>query len=643
MKKKLKICTLFTAFTALMLGAFAFRMNQEPQKVEAVSTVDSQLYSVQVRSGGSDLNYLTVLDESIDVSGVMMSVSGRNYNAPDYINVYLSPEGEAISLSSFIDEDKLWDINLWSSGGVMFHISDDDFETYNGTTVYAIEVLAGCTYPNSDLNTVVVSATRKFINKSYGNPDAKNEAFYFVPATDPLVNLGNVELSWIHNRMDHNSGQRWLMFMVSEEIFNTQMDVTSWMNELNFFSNVLIYFSKEGEPITLSEIYDPSSTGVTLQLFGQRNVIAVSISNEELDGQYRYCGPKMYKITFNEGTQIPTYESDVAGYRLVSKETSFINYDYGKYGEIPGDVDDDGNPRLYEEWNINWKVEVEGLVNLGEIGINGVHNRMDKDSGYRWMMFMLDNSIYNVNLDVSEWIEELNFMDNISIYFSEDGEPVRIKDIYDPTATGVTIQLFGQKNMFAISISNEVINGKYRYAGPEMFKIIIEAGTKVPAYENGVAGYRVIGEKTILINGDYQLYGEIDDTIDDYGNPRVYEEWNVNWTLASCYVTFTVVGVEGVSYPDMLLEYGQRVYLEDFAIDGYDLVATTSAGDTIYQCIIGTNHNLNVILTYSTHKGNGNASGCAGSVVTGSLIISMVSLMGLVLIIRRRKGNEHER
>lgn len=468
MKKRLGFCALLMSFSALLVGLFAVKNQQNYVRAEAVAQeVESQIVSVQMRSGGSDLSYLVVLDSTIDISQGHMSKVGTNYNAPNYINVYLSEDGEAIPLSSFINNEKQWDINLWTSGGVMFPINDANYEIYNGTTVYAIEILEGCTYPNNKSQTVVVNESYRYINGDYGNPDAKNEAFHF-------------------------------------------------------------------------------------------------------------------------------------------------------------------------------SLEPGELVNLGDIGISGVHNRMDKDSGYRWLMLFVDDSIFNVSMTVdNSWIARLNFMDNISIYLSESGEPLKLKDIYDPTTTGVTLQLFGQKTMFAVSISNEKDGEQYRYCGPKMFKMIIEEGTQIPSYENGVAGYRVIGERSVLINGDYGQYGEILDTMDDYGNPRLYEEWNLNWNLASCYVTFTVVGIEGLSYPDMLLEYGQRVSLKDFAVNGYDLVATTTAGDTIYQYIIGTNHNFNVILTYSVHKDEGGEKkGCGGSIAISSVATFMASLAAALFFIRKRRGNE---
>ena len=901
MKKRLTFPVLFMISTALALGFANANVQSNYLRVDAATQLDSQITSVQIRSGGSGANYLVVLDSLIDPYGLSMDVSGTNYNAPNYINLYLSPTGNPVSLSTIINSSQNWGLNIWSSGGIMFPISDENFEIYNGCSVYAIEVLEGCTYPNANLATVRVGSTHKFVNQAYGNsanknqsfywnevmpltpsetvisvtngqvradpdnnfydvclvsdvyagatvidyPDlteinahskiklylsendsgeylanitslrkgaqnrwdsgaflfeltaaeyeiyngtttykieieagcqlvlnntivtldkaytlinsnygdvsCKNGAFYFMPETDTipevitlcdaqvradvdnafyfidvrsdyyadrpvifydnlgdlntyshikiylspqdegtllsnvtslrngyqnlwssgamlfaltaeeyesyngttiykievlsgcqlfinnevvtvdraytfinndygkasakyeafnfsqgakeLERFGSAELSSIHNRMDRDSNYRWIMFVFSEEIFNEYLDVTSWMDRINFLDNVLIYLEDGTNPISLRDIYDIDHGGVTLQMFASKTLMAVAISNERVGDKYLYAGPEMYRITIKENTQVPNIEDGEAGYRVIEKEISFINDDYGKYGAIPGEFDDDNQPRLYEEWSINWRVEVAGLVNLGEIGISTIHNRMDKDSSYRWLMIFLDSAIYDVSLDVSDWANKVNFLDKIFIYMTEEGEPLSLRDIYDPSTTGITLQLFSQRNMIAISITNEKEGSQYKYCGPNMFKIVMEEGAQFPTYEKGVAGFRTLRSKTVLVNDEYHLYGEIDDTMDDYGNPRLYEEWNTKWSLASCYVTFKVVGIEGISYPDMLLDYGQRVSLSKFAVDGYELKATTEEGDTIYECIIGTNHNMNVILTYSKLEG----------------------------------------
>ena len=447
--------------------------------------------------------------------------------------------------------------------------------------------------------------------------------------------------------MDHDSGYRWIMLTFSEEIFNVYLDVSTWMLEVNLLDNILIYFSEDGTPVTLRTIYEPATTGVTIQLFGTKTLLGISISNEKVNEKYRYAGPEMFKVTIKENTQIPNQEDGVDGYRIISKEISFINNDYQKYGEIPGVFDDEHNPRIYEEWSINFVVEVAGLANLGDIGISVVHNRMDHDSGYRWFMLFLDSPIYEVSLNVSDWMQDINLLDNIKIYLSEDAEPFTLRQIYDPTTTGVTLQLFGNKNMLAISISNEKEGEQYKYCGPNMYKVLVEEGTQIPTFEKGVAGYRVIASKTVLINDEYHMYGETDEMGDD-GNPRLFEEWNIHWSVASCYVTFKVEGIDGVSYPDMLLDYGQRISLDKFYIDGYEVKATTATGETIYKYIIGTNHNLEVILTYSKSGVNEEADKnytaiiIAASVGGGVLLLGGATFAFFKIKMKKRKGASNE-
>lgn len=645
MRKRYSFSGFLMLSTALALGIS--RGVNKPVKAEAISEINAQIHTVQVRSGGPGANYLVINDSNIEQTGSVITFDGSSYNAPEYVKVRLSPTGEDISLSAFIDSTKQWTLNLWLSGGVMFPISDENYETYNGTTIYSIEVLKGCTYLDNNFNKVTVPETVKYINGDYGRPSAKNEAFQFAPAAKPLENLGEIEISGVHNRMDHDSGYRWIMLTFSEEIFNVYLDVSTWMLEVNLLDNILIYFSEDGTPVTLRTIYEPATTGVTLQLFGTKTLLGISISNEIVNEKYRYAGPEMYKVTIKENTQIPNQEDGVDGYRLISKEISFINNDYQKYGEIPGVFDDEHNPRIYEEWSINFVVEVAGLENLGDIGISVVHNRMDHDSGYRWFMLFLDSPIYEVSLNVSDWMQDLNLLDNIKIYLSEDAEPFTLRQIYDPTTTGVTLQLFGNKNMLAISISNEKEGEQYKYCGPNMYKVLIEEGAQIPTFEKGVAGYRVIASKTVLINDEYHMYGETDEMGDD-GNPRLFEEWNIHWSVASCYVTFKVEGIEGLSYPDMLLDYGQRVSLDKFNVDGYDLKVTTKDGDTIYKNIIGSNHNLEVILTYSKASTNEKENKpSVGGIIAISAASSTLLLSGAALFIFRkkifkRKGVTHE-
>ena len=138
-----------------------------------------------------------------------------------------------------------------------------------------------------------------------------------------------------------------------------------------------------------------------------------------------------------------------------------------------------------------------------------------------------------------------------------------------------------------------------------MYQMVIEAGTQIPSIENGQLGYRVVQNKILIMNDEYGKFGRLpaarpDSNDDDKKHRRrTYEDWNINWTIVPCFVTFTVEGIEGLKFDDMFLNIGQRVSLQIFAQDGYKLTAVTKEGDKIYRCIIGVNRTVNVILKYT--------------------------------------------
>ena len=766
MKKRLGFCTLLLTSSALMLGLFAFNSKQEVAPAKAVTSIEDQINSVQMRTGGSGLNYLVVIDNNINPYYYPVGIAGDGYNAPDYINVYLSPSANPIKLADIIDDSQNWKINLWQSGGVMFPLSDDNYDLYNGTTVYAIEILEGCTYPNFNMQQIVAQSTKKYINKeygqdsardfaiewqeptkyedsgvpitfgsaqaradvdaslyyicfcsssffeagfveygdlsainaydkirlyltaddevgktlgeitnirrgcqdlwtsgamhfaisadefeiyngttiykmtidsgcqmvlnnqlvhaprdytfynnTYGDPSAKNSGFYFFPAAEPITEpilLMNAQV-----RADVGSGF-YFIDIRSEAYTGTPEIGYSNLGALNTYSHIKIHLSEDDQGILLGNVTTLRSG---YQNLWTSSAMLFSLSAAEFEV---YNGTTIYAIEVLSGCELYVSNSPA----VVDKDYRFINNDYGKASA------------KYEAFNFS--LEVDALANLGEIGVIGVHNRMDKASEYRWIMFMLDSNIYNVNLGVDKWINELNMLDNIFIFLNETDNPLTLRDIYDPSQTGVTLRLFGQNNMLGVSILNGKVDGKYPYCGPKMYKIVIETGTQFPTYEDGVAGYRTINEKTVLVNDDYGLSGDIPDGgMDDEGNPRIYEEWNVNWTVASCYVTFKVVGIEGLSFPDMLLEYGQRVSLETFAQDGYDLTVTTSDGAKVYQYIIGTNHNLDFTLTYTPTKGgskNINMTAIIIIAAVGGTVLVAGGVVAAILIIKKRKG-----
>ena len=196
--RKRRFVTMLSLLTTFMAASLLCH-KMAPISVEADSDVTAVPFTVQMRSGGSGFNYLVVLDENISAYDSPIGISNfSNYNAPSYINIYTSKNSEPIPLSDIIASGE-WKINQWQSRGVMFPISDIDYQTYNGATVYAIEILEGCTYPSTSLQRLVVNKTKMYINQNYGDQSHINEAFDWAEKviyerSDQVIDLDGAQL-----------------------------------------------------------------------------------------------------------------------------------------------------------------------------------------------------------------------------------------------------------------------------------------------------------------------------------------------------------------------------------------------------------------------------------------------------------------
>ena len=553
-------------------------------------------------------------------------------NAYDNIFIYLSPEDEGKTLGQITSLRKVT-INLWESQSLMFALTDEEYETYNGTTIYRIKILSDCELIYN--NTICkVSMGYDFINTDYGNANKKFEAFNFIPYAEPFEE--KITLTGAQVRGVADAHQYYIVF--TADIWS-QSKVIEYANLslINAYSHIKVYLNENDEGTLLSDVTSLRS-GVQNK-FGSFGFM-FALTEEEYE---TYNGTTVYKLEVLDGCEF-YFDGAVV---TVDKGYRLINQNYGK------------ESARYEAFNFG--PEIGELKNFGTINIKNVHNRMgwvNKDKPAepkeynRWIMVLFDEWIYDVNLKIDDWVDRTNFLDNVLIYKDKDTEPYTLRSIYEKNASGVTIQQFGEKNMIGISISNEKQNDKYVYDGSHMHSIAFNAGIQIPTFENGEAGYRIINEKTLVVNNEYGMTGSIPNSIDpDTGISRVYEEWNLNWSVIRCLVTFTVVGIDNLEFPEMSLEAGQRVSLKDFAQPGYTLTATTSDGGKIYRYIIGTNRNINVILTYTQGHDSGeeekeekqptdNSGGCLAGVAASSIIISSMATLGVTLIlIKKRKIN----
>ncbi len=544
---------------------------------------------------------------------------GAHINAYEKVIVYLSEDDEGKSLAE-ITSFREAVINRWQSQSFMFSLSKEEFDLYNGTTIYKIKVLGGCEliYQNKICE---LDGEYTFLNPSYGDPAAKEQVTNLFPDSTPDPITGPITLFGAQVRSDYLNDY-YFIDILSESIDGTNNIIYDDLSAINAYSKIKIYLSEEDEGKTLGE--------VTSLRKGEQNKWTSSAFLFALTAQEyeTYNGTTIYMIEVLEGCEIYINNSKAT----VGRAYRFVNNDYGKASA------------KYEAFSFS--IVANELVNFGYINISGIHNRMDSEAREdpncnRWIMFLFNDSIYQTNLVVNSWIDKINFLDNILIYQTKNGEPITLRSIFNKDGTGITLRQFGETDMLGVSIYNTKNGDDYLYDCAHMYSIVINANTQIPSFENGNIGYRLIEEKTMIINDEYGLTGPIPDSKDDHGTFRLYEEWNLNWSVVKCLVTFKVVGIEGLKFNDISLIYGQRVYLKEYEQEGYNLEVTTETGDHIYQCIIGGNHNLNIILTYTPitpSKSGLNVPLILIISISGGVLLVGGGVTAIIVISKKRKA-----
>ena len=118
---------------------------------------------------------------------------------------------------------------------------------------------------------------------------------------------------------------------------------------------------------------------------------------------------------------------------------------------------------------------------------------------------------------------------------------------------------------------------------------------------------------------------------------RTYEYWSVNWSK-NVIVNFTVVGLDNYHFDSIQALAGDYLDLTSYNVDGYKLSIKTSYGSTIYKGFIPEESGINVILTYEKiDDSNVEKSGCKGNIISSSIIISILSIIGFSLLTSKRK------
>ena len=580
-------------------------------KLVVFTSMEVAITGVQLRADpASDLYYLVLLTNEHAQVSVGLTVSNTDYYAEllSQVMIYMSETDETGISAADVCEMDGWVLNRWSSGGLMLPITAENYERYNGTTVYKVSVKAGAILPCGNAELTVIEDVA-YTNDGYGEESSKYEAFAW------SIYLGEnltvvAELTGVQLRAAPESGIYYFV-ITSEQYadvpFGESVPSLPKYNEL--LSKVRLYTSEEDEVGVLAAEICNSSNWV-MNLWDSHGVMfPMTAENYE-----KYNGTTVYKIVIEGNTVIPCYGVDL----WVDADSVYLNTTYGN--------EEMKNSGFY------WSYIPSKIVNFGECTLTDINNRSNDLTDTRWL-FLFFTETFEAMQDVSGWIKQLNTLDYIEFYPTDDltQTPISLRDVY----TGSTVvKQFDQSTAMTFTIDAQ-------YSGAKMYMLVVKAGCQIPYIENGEYGYRVVTSGKSFINDKYGETGDIFGLYDEMGMPRTYENWGVWWTAVSR-VSFQVIGLDNVSYPTLILPAGDIIDLRDYAVEGYKVSLSTAAGDKCIGGYVVPDEGAQLVLTYTVDDGKdvNEGKGCQAAVGMNLMPLSIAALV--VLLKKKREGANDE-
>lgn len=337
--------------------------------------IESDVEGVQFRGWGadSDYNFIVLRNSEYEIiPGDSIVANTGDYNTKEKVTLYMSADDTTgVKLTEVCGG--WWTQNLWGSGGLMLAVNN--FNTYNGKTIYGIKIEAGCELPLGDDTVLVTTDDVLYTNADYGRDVASGYATNWLDESIELKDFGEAEVTTLHNRaIQQDIGvARWLLLFFKQD-FEMNKNCAFYMHKLNMLDKIKVYSSEnDTEGTLLRDIYRMSAT---TQGLGEPKALCIDIDPSEAEDstdenkKYKYDGPRMYAVEVMEGCQFPFMQNGEFGYATTSTTKKFYNKEYGMTGEILGGTDVDGSKRTYEAWSVVWAQKVTVTFNV--VGIDGL-------------------------------------------------------------------------------------------------------------------------------------------------------------------------------------------------------------------------------------------------------------------------------
>ena len=601
-------------------------------------TIKTNVTGIQVRStGGNDgYNFLVLQNsiyEAIPADTTVPNTSA--YNTLDKITIYTSENDKTGVKASEICNAAWWTQNLWSSGGVMFEISDANYAAYNGSSIHRITIEKGCELPCGS-GSYVIEKTYTWQNDGYGVADKKNGSFDWTR----LKNREVADVEGVEVRIYRYLNNTYRFITLKNVDYSALTKDIAVDNAANYnaLSKITIYTSPDDKTgVKASDI----CTGWWTQNLEGSGGISFQIKETigDVDGFDLYNGKTIYAITIEEDCELP-YGNDTIF--VTSESVTYSNADYGR--------------DVAKDYAYNWLDESIEIKDFGETEVTTLHNRAyQQDIGAaRFLLFFLKQD-YEMNKDSAFYMHKLNMLDKIKVYTSEtDTEGILLRDIYRMSAT---MQGLGETKALCICLDpgeaadSTGDNPKYKYDGPHMYCVEIMEGCQFPFTQNGEYGYVTTTKTKKIYNKEYGKFGEILGQADYDGSKRTYEAWSIVWAQKVT-VSFNVVGIDDLTIDSITTLGGSEINLADYEREGYTLVVTDSNGEEAYDVYTIPDSDVTLTLTYTARRTNtdssgfdsdkksGCKSGCSGTIgAAGAGLLALVVLPAFGIAFKRKKDD----
>ena len=439
------------------------------------------LDGVQLRGipGNQYYNYMVLLSSAYNTLSEQEKVlSGKTYCDFSGITLYTVKDGELVAKNFNEFNTEYVGRNKWGANGGFIQFNEYA-EGYDGSKVYKVTISAGTKIVSEvgeKATVFVVDKDYTFYNSSYGNESSAYGALTWT--TQPTMAYGTTEqtisLDGVQLRgMEGNSYYNYMVLLSSA--YNTLSEQEKVISGKTYcdFSGITLYTVKDGE-LVAKNFNEFNTQYVGRNIWGANGGFIQFYEYAE-----GYDGSKVYKVTISAGTKIVSEVGEKATVFVVDKDYTFFNVSCGEADKAYGAY----------EW-----LDYEPTTT--EIALSGVQMRGWKDND--WYQYLVLKSTGYTDLPSNDNIaysSRLFSANKVKIYTSAD----EYKLLSELTVKHVDQNFLNWANGAFICYKGYSSG----YAGNNVYKVVIEKGTRIPYSVDGKLAFFVVDKDYVYYNMSY--------------------------------------------------------------------------------------------------------------------------------------------